>query len=154
MLRVCKAFAAVVTAGLLIAAPFSAQAQSYQNREITIRYDRGGQVLKYAARLEAASRQGASIRFAGRCQSACTLYLAMPRSKSCITPGASFSFHLPYGASARVNAIAANYMMRRYPDWVRNWIRQNGGLTNRLKRMDYAYASRFIGKCDRGPTRV
>ena len=154
MSRACKTFAAIVTSLFLAAIPISGQAQPFKSNEITIRHDRGGQVLKYVTRLEAAARRGANIRFAGHCQSACTLYLAMPRSKTCIAPGASFSFHLPYGASVRVNAIAANFMMRRYPDWVRNWIKRNGGLTNRMKRMDYAYASRFIGKCHLEPARA
>ena len=148
---VCKAFAAIVLSLFLAAIPLAAQAQPFRSNEITIRHDRGGQVLKYATRLGKAARQGTNMRFAGNCQSACTLYLAMPHSKTCITPGASFSFHLPYGASARVNAIAASYMMRSYPGWVRNWIKRNGGLTKRMKRMDYAYASRFMAKCYREP---
>jgi hypothetical protein len=152
MSRLRKAVIGLATAMILGAGSVSAQAQLFWSKEITIGHDRGGRLLEYATFLDKASRQGRSMRFAGHCQSACTLYLAMPRSQMCILPGASFSFHLPHGASARVNAIAANYMMRKYPNWVREWIDRNGGLTNRMKRMDYAYASRFIDRCEnRGP---
>ena len=37
--------------------------------------------------------------------------------------------------------------MKKYPDWVRNWIEVQGGLSSRLIKMDYAYASRFIPSC-------
>lgn len=38
-------------------------------------------------------------------------------------------------------------MMRSYPGWVRNWLRSNGGLSNRLKLMNHAYAAKYIKKC-------
>lgn len=65
-----------------------------------------------------------------------------------LTPRASFGFHLPYGTSKRTNAIAAKYMLEQYPGWVRNWIARNGGLTNNIKRMGYAYASQYMKMCE------
>lgn len=114
---------------------------------LTIRGDRGGEVISYAIRMKELEEAGRDVRFSGSCDSACTLYLALPRSQTCITQGASFGFHLPYGASPRGNKVAAQYMMRQYPGWVKSWIRNNGGLTSGIKRMNYAYASRYIPTC-------
>lgn len=113
----------------------------------TVRNDRGGYLLKYALRVKRFEQGGTHVRFAGRCDSACTLYLTLPKSRSCITRGASFGFHLPYGSSSRGNHLAAEFMMKQYPSWVRSWVRSNGGLKNRTKTMSYAYASQFIPTC-------
>ena len=91
------------------------------------------------------SRGAAGIRFAGRCLSACTLYLSV--SKSCISRGASLEYHLPYGSSKNGNVRASNFMVRSYQGWVRNWISANGGLRQRMKVMPYEYAARYIPPC-------
>jgi hypothetical protein len=114
----------------------------------TIRNDGGGYLLDYVLRIKKLERVDGKVRFAGRCDSACTMFLAMKGSSSCIMPGASFGFHLPYGVSARANQIAARYMMKSYPGWVRNWIQSNGGLRSSIKTMNFAYASRFIRPCE------
>lgn len=116
--------------------------------QVTIAGDRGGQVIQYALRAKKMEKEGRQVRFAGRCASACTLYLSMSRDLTCVTPGASFGFHLPYGASPRGNRIATEYLMRSYPGWVRNWIRANGGLTHHIKTMDYSYASKYLQSCN------
>jgi len=46
-----------------------------------------------------------------------------------------------------MNAWGTNFMIRQYPAWVRDWIAQNGGLTDRLIRMDYSYAARYLRTC-------
>lgn len=114
----------------------------------TIRGDRGGQIITYALRMKKMERAGNDVRFAGRCSSACTLFLALPRSRVCITPSASFGFHLPYGASAKGNRFARDYLVSKYPAWVRAWIARNGGLTNNMKTMDYAFAAKHLPACD------
>ena len=113
----------------------------------TIFSDGGGEVIRYALSAKRLHRRGHLVRFAGRCDSACTLYLSMPRRLTCISPGASFGFHRPYGASARNNAVAARYMMRSYPGWVRRWIRARGGLSSGIRTMPYAYARRHLRPC-------
>jgi len=65
----------------------------------------------------------------------------------CISRGAFFRFHAPKHRSAQAASYAKNYMMRKYPGWVRSWISQNRGLSNRLITMNYKYASRFIPAC-------
>jgi hypothetical protein len=89
------------------------------------------------------------VVFNGQCASACTMFLSLNNDRTCIAPGASFVFHRAYGASADMNAWGTEFMIRQYPAWVRDWIARNGGLTDRLIRMDYAYASRFMRPCQR-----
>jgi hypothetical protein len=116
-------------------------------RSVSIGSDRGGVVINYGLRMLRWRQNGTKIRFSGSCQSACTLYLGLAPSQVCISPGASFSFHSPFGASSRGNRVAQAYMMRNYPGWVKAWIRGQGGLSGRMKTMGYGYAARFIKPC-------
>ena len=114
---------------------------------LSIRGDRGGNVMTYALRMLKLKDSGKQVQFRGSCESACTLYLALPRNRVCVTPQASFNFHLPYGASASGNRAAASYMLRQYPGWVRSWINSKGGLSSRMISMKYAHASKFLPTC-------
>jgi len=113
----------------------------------TVNNDRGGYVIKYALRMMKMKQSGTNLKFNGRCDSACTLYLALPNRQICATTNASFRFHLPHGTSPRGIKMASDYMMKSYPGWVRSWINQNGGLSNRLMTMNASYAQKFIGSC-------
>jgi hypothetical protein len=136
---VCLALLTGSSVAAATAGPFS------RSTDITIRNDRGGLLVEYAVQRRAIERSGRRIRFAGKCLSACTIYLSV--SKSCISRGASFGFHLPYGSSKNGNVHASNFMVRSYPGWVRNWISANGGLRQRMKVMPYEYAARYIPAC-------
>lgn len=109
--------------------------------------DRGGQVIKYALRVLKLKKSGGRVAITGRCASACTLHLSLPRQRMCISPGASFAFHLPYGASREGNSVARSYLMRSYPQWVRKWIANQGGLSSRMITMNYKHASRYLPTC-------
>jgi hypothetical protein len=113
----------------------------------TISGDRGGYVIDYAIRVLKMRRGSGFVRFDGACDSACTLYLSMPKSRVCVTHNASFGFHLPYGAGSRGNQVAADFMMKNYPGWVRGWIAKRGGLKGYIATMTYADASRFLPTC-------
>ena len=117
-------------------------------RQKVIVHDPGGQVIQYALKSKKMEKQGQEVRFAGRCDSACTLYLSMPKHLTCISPGASFLFHAPYGGSKSENRTAHQYLVKSYPRWVKRWIRSRGGLENQAKVMGYDYAKRFIQPCD------
>ncbi|HUR43067.1 MAG TPA: hypothetical protein VMZ01_03095 [Aestuariivirga sp.] len=147
------AFSKFLCSAAVVAATFTFVAQAnafptFGRKVVSIRNDHGGQIIDYALRMKTMERAGGHMRFAGRCDSACTLYLALPRNKTCVSRGAVFGFHLPTGASSRASQVAARYMLRNYPGWVRSWIAANGGLTHRLKTMGYAYSSRFLPACD------
>jgi hypothetical protein len=109
--------------------------------------DRGGSVVSYAQEVRRLRNQDKLVVFNGQCASACTMFLSLNSDRTCIAPGASFIFHRAYGASADMNAWGTDFMIRQYPAWVRDWIARNGGLTDRLIRMDYAYASRYMRPC-------
>jgi hypothetical protein len=119
------------------------RSQNYQR----IGSDRGGYVVHYALRMLKLKQSGKPVQFAGSCLSACTIYLALPASQTCISPGASFGFHAPYGSSSSGNRMARMYMLKSYPGWVRSWISSRGGLSNRVITMNYAYASKFMKPC-------
>jgi hypothetical protein len=123
------------------------QNNDYSPRAVSIGSDRGGYVINYGIRMLRWRQNGTKVRFSGRCQSACTLYLGLSSSQTCISPGASFSFHSPFGTSSRGNRVAQAFMMRNYPGWVKGWIRSQGGLSGSMKTMSYGYASRFIKPC-------
>jgi hypothetical protein len=114
----------------------------------TIRNDHGGYVVDYAISMLKLQQSRRPVKFAGRCDSACTIYLGLSRAQTCITPSAKFGFHLPFGSSARGNRVAVRFLMKKYPRWVVEWLEANGGLSSRLKVMPYDYASRFIRSCD------
>ncbi len=128
------------------ASPLTAPSRSHQY--VTVGSDRGGYVIKYAVRMLKWRESGTPLRFTGRCESACTIYLALPSHQTCIAPGASFRFHAPYGAGTQNgNRIALSYMLNSYPGWVRSWIKSKGGLSRQLISMDYKYASKFMRTC-------
>ena len=109
--------------------------------------DSGGFVADYALRLYEMKEAGRKVRFAGGCDSACTLFLALPADQTCLAEGAYFRFHAPAAPSASAAAAVRAYMMRKYPRWVRSWIAAQGGLSDRLATMSYAYAQNFMRTC-------
>jgi len=124
------------------------------SQPVTIVADGGGTLVTYAKRVAEMKQQRRQVRFAGRCDSACTLHLSMPDELVCIMPGATFGFHAPYGVSSRGNRVAADYLMRSYPEWVRNWLSIRGGLTSTLKTMGYDYSSRYLRPCEQDAQNV
>lgn len=123
---------------------------SYQSRAQNVQMianDNGGSIIGYAQKLNRMRAGNSLVVFNGQCASACTIFLALSTNRTCILPGATFVFHAAYGASNDMNAWGTNFMMRTYPQWVRNWIESRGGLSGRLIRMDYRYASRYMRTC-------
>ncbi len=116
--------------------------------ELIIGHDRGGFMENYALRMMRLRDNGTSLRFTGRCESACTVFLALPADKTCIAPGASFSFHAPRGPSRAANERAVAFLHHSYPVWVRNWIASKGGLTNKVITLRYDEASQYMRTCD------
>jgi hypothetical protein len=125
----------------------SARNETPPRRVVNISGDSGGAIVKYALRVAKLRNARSIVRFSGRCDSACTLLLSLPKSQVCITPGATFRFHAPRHSNGRAAAAAKRYMLRKYPGWVRAFVNSQDGLTSRLVTMNYRYASRFIRKC-------
>jgi hypothetical protein len=117
-------------------------------KSVSISNNSGGVIVRFALKLAEYRDAGTLVKFSGRCDSACTLFLSLPKQQTCITRGAYFRFHAPSARSSRSERSAQAYLMAKYPDWVRSWIQEKGGLSARLFRMDYAYASQFIPGCE------
>ena len=116
-------------------------------KSVSIFNNSGGMIVLFALKVAEYRDAGTLVKFSGRCDSACTLFLSLPKQQTCINRGAYFRFHAPSARSSRSERSAQAFMMTKYPDWVRSWIQGKGGLSSRLFRMDYAYASRFIPGC-------
>ena len=102
----------------------------------------GGRVADYDARWSGLAARGTSVRIVGPCQSACTVLLGhIPRSRICVTPNASFGFHL-----AKLEAATAT-LWRAYPGDIRQWINQHGGLTVGFIWMRAPDTYRHFKKC-------
>lgn len=152
-------FGAAVLAGACIAGavanaentvPTGKEEHSHQSsrKSVSIFNNSGGVIVQFALKLAEYRDAGTLVKFSGRCDSACTLFLGLPKQQTCIIPGAYFRFHAPSARSSRSERSAQAFMMTKYPAWVRSWIREKGGLSSRLFKMDYAYASRFIPGCE------
>jgi hypothetical protein len=123
--------------------------QAASTNSVSISNNGGGVVVQFALKVAEYEEAGTLVKFSGRCDSSCTLFLGLPQRQTCINPGAYFRFHSPSAKNARATRTAQAFMMQKYPDWVRNWIQVQGGLSSRLIKMDYAYASRFIPSCEK-----
>ena len=117
-------------------------------KSVSIINNSGGMIVLFALKVAEYRDAGTLVKFAGRCDSACTLFLSLPKEQTCIKPGAYFRFHSPSARSSRSERSARTFLMGKYPDWVRSWIQEKGGLSHHLFRMDYAYASQFIPSCE------
>ena len=115
---------------------------------VSIANNSGGNIASFAVEAAGYRNAGTMVRFSGRCDSACTLFLGLPTIQTCVSQGAYFRFHSPSAGSARSEHIAQNYLMRKYPGWVRNWIAQHNGLSHQLITMDYSTASQHMQTCN------
>ena len=118
-----------------------------KNNVLIIRHDAGGVLGVYARNSIEIRNNNINVRFEGNCESACTLYLSLPRDTLCVAPNATFGFHLPYGRSAKNNQIAAEYLLVKYPAWVRNWIKNQGGLNEDIIVMKFDFARKHLPLC-------
>jgi hypothetical protein len=102
----------------------------------------GGSVAQYDARWAGLAARGVNVRIVGPCQSACTVLLGhIPRRRICVTPNASFGFHLAHLRSATATLWAA------YPGDIRGWINRHGGLKDTFIWMRAPDTFKFFKKC-------
>jgi hypothetical protein len=99
--------------------------------------DAGGLINTYVQRFNRMRDSGERIVVDGRCLSACTLVLAfVPRERICVTPNAVFGFHSAWSYDAQggeaLNREATQSLWNMYPERIREWIRANGGLHQKL----------------------
>jgi len=109
---------------------------------IDVSDNHGGIVSQYDARWAAYAAQGDSVRIVGPCQSACTVLLGhIPRSRICVTPQASFGFHLAaYPSSTAI-------LWNAYQGHIRSWINTHGGLKHTFMWMSAPDTYRYFKRC-------
>jgi hypothetical protein len=126
----------------LIAVALGAAAESAFAETIDVYDDHGGSVAAYDQRWADHARRGVNVRIVGPCQSACTVLLRhIPRSRICVTPAASFGFHLAKSQRG-TDMLRASYS----PD-IMGWINRHGGLTHDFIWMSAPDTYRFFRKC-------
>jgi hypothetical protein len=132
----------------LASAHAEAVGQLGNQKTVSIANNSGGNIAVFALAAAEYQSAGTLVKFNGRCDSACTLFLGLPSKQTCISQGAFFRFHAPFGVSAKSQKTAHAYLMRKYPKWVRTWIASQNGLSRNLITMDYSHARKFIRSCD------
>jgi hypothetical protein len=80
-------------------------------------YAKGGRTVEFAQDVEKFRRSGEQFRITGHCQSACTMFLALPNV--CIQPNARLLFH------AGAQPIATQRMMNSYNTKLRAYLTAN-----------------------------
>ena len=109
---------------------------------IDVSDNHGGRVADYNARWAGHASRGVNVRIVGPCQSACTVLLGhIPRSRICVTPNASFGFHL-----ARLE-VATKTLWNAYQADIRAWINARGGLTKEFIWMRAPDTYKYFRKC-------
>jgi hypothetical protein len=120
--------------------------------------DTGGLVDTYVQRFSGIRDSGERVVVDGQCLSACTLVLAfVPRERICVTPNAVFGFHSAWSYDAQggqaLDQKATQSMWDMYPDRIRQWIRANGGLHQKLIYLRGRHLAAFYPICSPGPDR-
>jgi hypothetical protein len=141
------AFSLFFFASITLASAEATDSTDSSPSAVSISNNSGGSIAVFALSAAEYRSSGTQVKFAGRCDSACTLFLGLPNTQTCISEGAVFRFHAPFGVSAPAQRAAQAYLMHKYPRWVRAWIGHNRGLTRQLITMNYAYASKFMRTC-------
>ena len=101
--------------------------------------DAGGGIAERAEELQRLRASGRPVVIAGRCASACTLYLSLDRV--CVTGRAVLQFHAPSDPGL------SQIFMALYPPSIRRWIAARGGLGARVLTMSATEAARHVPVC-------
>jgi hypothetical protein len=100
--------------------------------------DAGGQIGPYLESLLKLRNSGQQVVIDGPCLSACTLVLGVvPRERICVTRRARLGFHAAWHPGENGEAVQSRggtqLLMEIYPQNVRRWLAQRGGLTKTMK---------------------
>jgi hypothetical protein len=138
-------FLIATLAGALTISPASAT--------IRIAGDAGGQIGAYLQRHEAMRQSGERVVIDGPCLSACTMVLgALPRNRICVTSRAVLGFHAAYDLDQSGRQVTSyggtSLLMAHYPQQVRNWIAQRGGLSRQMMFLSGRGLSSMYASCD------
>lgn len=116
--------------------------------DIHITADPGGNLAAYQAKVYALLASGERVTIDGQCNSACTLYLTLPKGQVCVTRRASFTFHA--ATDSRLGLPLPNQtlaLFKAYPPAIQIWIGRHGGLSWIPIRMGSGDAASIVGTC-------
>jgi hypothetical protein len=89
----------------------------------SVPYGMGGQFTRFDPVVAQYNQSGDLFRIQGHCQSACTLFLAIPNV--CIEPGATLLFHAGHNRQREVNSSATSHMLAAYNPALREYVTAN-----------------------------
>jgi hypothetical protein len=124
-------------ASMLVGAVMAALTVTVAQSTVRIVEDPGGQIGPYLENLAALRNSGERVIIDGPCLSACTMVLGViPHERICVTPRAKLGFHAAWnpGGNGRpvVSKAATQLLMDIYPERVRSWIKERGGLSPKM----------------------
>src|SRR5215475_10585878 len=122
---------------VVFGAMFVALSMSSASAAVRIVGDAGGQIGPYLENLQALRNSGERVIIDGPCLSACTMVLGViPHERICVTSRAKLGFHAAWnpGDNGRpiTSRAATQLLMDIYPENVRSWITQRGGLSPKM----------------------
>ncbi len=121
----------------LLGAALAALTISNASAAVRIKADPGGQIGPYLENLVALRGSGEKVIIDGPCLSACTMVLGViPRERICVTSRARLGFHAAWHPGGNGQPItsreATRLLMEIYPEQVRSWIKERGGLSPKM----------------------
>ncbi len=114
---------------------------------IVIRNNLGGMIGDFLLLKKFLEKYNVKVTFDGPCISACTMLLRLPQKNICVTQSASFWFHRASHPDPEVAEKASVALLEFYPDWVRKYITDHGGLTKDFIIMKYADVKPHMPTC-------
>jgi hypothetical protein len=137
----------------LLGAVVAALAISNASAAVRIKADPGGQIGPYLENLALLRSSGEKVIIDGPCLSACTMVLGViPRNRICVTSRARLGFHAAWhpGENGRPipSRAATQLLMDIYPEHVRSWIKERGGLSPRMMYLTGRELAAMYQTCD------
>lgn len=116
----------------------------------TIQDDWGGDIDEFSKWYRRLLQSGTPVKIDGWCVSACTLVLMLPKEQVCVTPRASFGFHLAANDRGKPDPELTDMLIKRfYPDIVQLWLDTRRPITPRVMYMhsDQIVAFQIFDEC-------
>ena len=126
--------------------------------EYFITYNPGGHIADFQKELASIEQSGERVRIEGECDSACTMILKLSPDRMCVGPWARFGFHTAFGVRKDGRHIfspqGTQLLLNTYPPRVLEWIRDQGGLREKLIYLEGDDLHRLLPDCPKLPALV
>jgi len=137
----------------LFGAVLAALTVSVAQSAVRIKEDPGGQIGPYLESLVALRDSGERVIIDGPCLSACTMIVGViPPERLCVTSRARLGFHAAWhpGENGRqvTSKAATKLLMDIYPERVRHWIKERGGLSPRMIYLSGRDLASIVQTCE------